>query len=147
MEENMEAKRPTEGDIVQVQGHGQPMTVINSDLGDQATWEGIANAVVCEWMVDGVTYREGYAAEQLEVVGSVVRNSHVEIYRWITRHAEDTIARLTSAWEIEAAPELIVRRSMAIGALQLWQAQAGPAARAEDLERLQVLIDGMPTAI
>jgi hypothetical protein len=107
----------------------------------------MANAVACEWTADGVTHREGYAADNLEVVGSKVRNSHAEIYSWITRHAEETIARLASAWQSEAAPELIVRRSMAIGALQLWQAQAGPAARDSDRERLQVLIDGMPAAI
>jgi hypothetical protein len=141
----MEAKKLNEGDIVQVGGHGRAMVVINADLGDDATWEGIPHAVVCEWVNDGAVMHEGYAAEQLEVVGSVARRSSAEVYAWITAHATATIARLASGWQSETAPELIVRRSMAIGALQLWQAQAGPAALDADRERLQTLIDSLPT--
>lgn len=146
MNEKKDATPLTEGDIVQVRGHGRGKVVTNSDLGDQASWEGIANAVVCEWQVDGVTYREGYAAGDLEVVGTVQRQSHPEIYEWMTRHAVETIARLTAAWPAGAAPELIVRRSMAIGAFQLWTACCGDLARDEDREQLQTMIDGMPEA-
>lgn len=61
----MATKPVEEGDIVQVGGHGRGMVVVNPDVGVDATWEGISNAVVCEWTGDGIKYREGFDADSL----------------------------------------------------------------------------------
>ena len=131
MEKKMEASRPQEGDIVQVRGHGRGMLVVNDGLGLQARWEGIPDAVVCEWHVKGVIHREGFAAGDLEVVGSRQRQSHPEIYGWITAGAVATITDLVAEG----------LREQALGAMRMWSETVGVVATDEDRLRLQQLVD------
>jgi hypothetical protein len=107
------------------------MVVINADLGDKATWEGIAHAVICKWTENGVTPREGYAASCLEVVGSKVRRSNSELYEGITAIAEATVTTLMADG----------RRDAALGAFRMWSDLAGHLARDVDRLRLQQLAD------
>lgn len=130
----MNNKRPVEGDIVQVAGHGRAMIVVIPDLGEQATWEGIANAVVCEWKSNGTTYHEGFAPIHLEVVGSVLRRSNDEVYDGLTATAIATITALVADG----------LREQALGALRIWSDLAARMARDEDRLRLQQLVDRLP---
>ncbi|OFA00179.1 hypothetical protein [Duganella sp. HH101] len=127
----MNTKRPEEGDIVQLRGQGRGMQVVADNFGSHAHWQGIPDAIVCAWEVDGVTHREGYAAGDLEVVGSQRRQSHTEIYEWVTTGAIATITTLAAQGQ----------HGMAQGAMRLWSELTGTMARDEDRLRLQQLID------
>ncbi|MFS2138548.1 hypothetical protein [Duganella sp. Dugasp56] len=71
MEMMMEAKPPTDGDIVQQRGNpnGPAMRVDGAALGEQHVWEGVRNGVYCTWMEDGEDRFEVFNAKDLVVVG------------------------------------------------------------------------------
>lgn len=120
------------GDIVQWFGRGRAMVVINSD----SPWEGIENAVLCEMTVDGETHIGGFAAHQLEIVGAKPRQSHSEVYEWLTKAAISTATTLAVAGQ----------RELAQGAVQLWSDAVGAAARDDDRLRLLQIIERARTA-
>lgn len=62
--------RPPEGSLVRIKGDpdGQVMWVTCSALGEGHLWEGVANGILCEWIVDGEPQTEVFRPGQLEIV-------------------------------------------------------------------------------
>jgi hypothetical protein len=131
MDKTMERRPPKEGDIVQEKGHGRAMVVVNNRKYADPWWNTIPGALVCEWTVDGETDGGVYLAENLEIVGSQIRQSREEVYELLTEQSIATITNLVAAGRNEAAA----------GVLQLWSDVTRNYAQVSDRLRMQQLID------
>lgn len=127
----MGAKQLQDGDIVQHLGRGVGMRVVITDEERERDQGRTPEWVACEWQLDGVTHRSPRLHDELELVGSRQRQSHEEIYAWITSGAVASVTALISEG----------RREQALGAMRMWSDTVGMAATDEDRLRLQQLVD------